>query len=392
MLKKLLLFFFLLSASVANAAPINFLGAETGAAGDEATSPNVSLSTTTVKTGTYSYRVHGGVGGSAEIIMQCIAATGAITDCSVANTFGKMDFNYHVLPSSTDTSIEIAYLENVSFSPMAYLKINQTGHLFLNNSAGTTLATGATALTQDTWYRIEFQINKGATGAYEVKINGASEFTGTGNFTTGNMRVVWFGELSNTAASNPDFFYDNMVVDSAAYPGAVFVHRMAPAGDGATAQWTSGTAPSNYTTVNEVPMLNTNYEMSTTAGAQTTLVSLASSASSGIVGTVTAAKVWTSRREDISVTSADKVRTIESATTVDTTALDLPITDTNSFSLQSTKPSGGAWTTAALDATQIGCNETNAVAVRLNAISMMVLSNDVSSFNPNRMSLMGVGF
>lgn len=392
MLKKLLLFFFLLSASVANAAPINFAGGETGTVTDEGSVSNATLQTTTVKTGTYAYETKGGIGGSASFILNCLSATGASTGCTTATSFVKFDFRYHVLPSGSDTSIEILYVENVSFADKAFVSIDQTGHLIMKNGAATVLATGTTALSVDTWYRVEVEIATGTSAAYEIKINGVSEISGTGNFTTGNAMDYRFGDHTNTISSNPDFFYDNMVVDSAAYPGAVFVHRMAPAGDGATAQWTSGTAPSNYTTVNEVPMLNTNYEMSTTAGAQTTLVSLASSASSGIVGTVTAAKVWTSRREDTSVTSADKVRTIESATTVDTTALDLPITDTNSFSLQSTKPSGGAWTTAALDATQIGCNETNAVAVRLNAISMMVLSNDVSSFNPNRMSLMGVGF
>jgi hypothetical protein len=371
-----------LALSSAYATPVNFMGGETGDGGEfQAFTGLATNPTTNVKTGVYAYDLKATTGGNSSARVRCLGATGVVANCNVTNTFVKFDIYFITLPNGTQGSAPIFNMENNSFVQKGSLYIDSNGHLILKNQAGTTLSTGTTTLTTGTYYRIEVKILTGLTAAYEVKINGSSEFTGTGDFTTGGMGQVIFGPNANLTNGTVEYNVDDIVVDDTAYPGAIYVKRMAPVADGSTHQWSSGTAPSDYTIVDEVPPSGTDYEMCSTAGSQTTLVTLQSTTLAGISGTITATKTWVERREDTSVTSSNKIRTRESATNTDATAVNLTTTAEDDFQLLTTKPSGGAWTTGALDGTEIGAIEANAVSVRAQAMSMFVLA-DMATATP----------
>lgn len=389
-----LILFLLIFANGAIAAPVQFLGGETGTAADEVQTVSgfFVITTSNVKTGTYAYDIAPNVGGGGTLRIYCPNATGALAACSMANAYIKFDFDPIVLPNATQGSTEIAKFQNTGFALKATVRLNSAGKLVLLDSTGATIGTGTTTLVASTYYRIEIFLPTGTSATGTVKLDGNTEVTGTGNWTaSGTGGDSELGISTATTNGLPRYVYDNIVFDDAAYPGAVFVHRVAPDGDGSTAQWTAGSAPSNYTTVDEVPMVNTDYEQCTTGANQVALVSLASSAASGISGTIAATKTWVSRMENTSVTSSNRIRTREGATNVDTTSIDLPITDTSSTQLLTTKPSGGAWTTTAIDGTEVGALEVNAVAVRLNATSLLVLSDDVAAGGSTLRLLLSTG-
>lgn len=378
-LVKSLAFLLALTAN-AYAAPVQFMGGETGSAGDEPALVlgTASLVTSPVKTGTYAYSLATGTGGGASFRIYCLNAFGNASACSVADAHLKFDMWVATLPTATQASVDLFVAENTGYSPKARLSLTSGGFLRVKNQAGTTLATGSTAITTGAWNRIEFKFLTGVAAAYEVKINGTTELSGTGDFTASNMG----GDtaMSTGAAltdGTVDIIVDNIVLDDAAFPGDLVVKRMAPNADGSTAQWTAGTSPSDYTTVDEVPASNIDYTMSSTAGSQTGLLNLASSATAGISGTVSAVKSFLQMRSNVVSTTSTVMRIREAATNADTTALNVPITDTNLFQLRTTKPSGGAWTTGVLDSTEIGASEANAVSVRMNAAGLLVLYSPI---------------
>lgn len=372
------LFLYLLPA--AHAAPFKFVGAETGTLGDElSTAAGISsVSSSTVKTGGYSYRTNPGVGGSGLISVRCNQTAGAGAACSVPTSYLKWDFYAATLPNATQGSTEILRVLNGSSARKTDVKISNSGNLILLDQAGATLCTGSTALSTSTWYRIEYKVPTGASAAYELKINGSSECSGTGDFTASNANDYRYGVINNLANGGVDFFYDNIVHDDSAFPGALFAHRLAPDGDGSTAQWTSGTGASDYTTVDEVPLNDADYQKSNGSAGQVTLVTVASSASAGISGTVSAVTVWARRWEDSSTTSSNVIRIRYSGSNSDSATRNLTASAGNFLWLQTTKPGGGAWDTTALDGAEIGLLENNAVAIRVSALSLMVLSDDAA--------------
>lgn len=386
----------LLLVNSAYASPQTYFGGEGGTVGDEGNAPagTINLVTSPVKTGTYAYQVNPGVGGTGNMRVYCIAANGSLAACNLVDAYPEWDFYVGTLPTATQANTEIFTAQDTSFSTKATVKLNSSGNLFITGPAGTTLATGTTVLSASTWYRLALHLGTGASANYEIKLNNVQEVNGTTSMTVNFGGNSTFGITTNTTNGLPVYYYDNMVVDNAAYVGPAYVHRMAPAANGSTQQWLSGTG-TTYTEVSEIPANAATYLKNSAVVSQVALVTLGTSAASGISGTVLAAKAWVALREDTAVTSSCSVRIREGATNSDNTGIDInptTVATVNLFKLMTTKPSGGAWTTAALDATEIGAIEANAVADRMEAASLMVLSTDVSAATTVRLlSSTGVG-
>jgi hypothetical protein len=271
-------------------------------------------------------------------------------------------------------------MQNTGLSQKGQLRINSSGNLIVRNSAGTDLATGTTALATNTWYRIEVYVGTGTSANYEVKIDGVSELTGTGNFTTsgtgGDTQIGITNALTNGGV---DFFFDNIVFDNAAFPGAAVVKNRKPTANGSTMQWTAGTGSSDYTQVDEIPVSAADYVQSAASVNQVALFTLETTTDLSISGTIAAVKSWGKLRENATGTSSNRIRTRESATNVDTSTRNHGTTGAFSFQVLTTKPSGGAWTTSALDGTEVGSIENNAIAMRGEAFGQMVLYEPASA-------------
>lgn len=385
-----LLFLLLLPLS-AFSAPLQFTGAETGDMLDEifAVSGTQSLQSTTVKTGVFAYRTNPSNPNSGYVSLACIDINGVFATCGSSNVWLKFDFRADTRPSGGQGTTEILTGADIVGSTKFNLMLSSTGLLSVKDATGATLATGSTTIATTTWYRIEINVNSGVAGAYEVKIDGVSEISGTGNFTVASFGDFRFGVTTNLTNGSVNYFYDDLVMDDSEFPGIALVKKMSPDGDGSTAQWTSGTGASDWTQISEIPFNVADYEMSNTSGNQVTLATLESPSAAGIAGTIKGAKTLASRRENTTVTSSNKIRTRYNAVNTDSTAVNLTTTTDVRNQLLVTKPGGGAWNIAALDTTEIGAIEANAVSVRLNGAALMVLFDGIET--SRLLPLTGVG-
>lgn len=105
--------------------------------------------------------------------------------------------------------------------------IDATGHLTAINSAGSTIATAATAIALNQWIRVEALCTGSATaGQIEIKLFNTANSQGTTEIVTtaatintgGSLTDIWWGESGAVANCGP-YWMDDIVVDAGAYPG-----------------------------------------------------------------------------------------------------------------------------------------------------------------------------
>lgn len=168
-------------------------------------------------------------------------------------TQGVMGHAVYLVGSSVSRSIS-AVLDGTT--EQISVRTNSSGVLIVSRS-GTTLATGSTVLSTNTWYYIElkFTINA-STGVVELKLNGASEIASTSSLNTRNTsNTQWNGVGMQCNSGNNIQFDDWYVLDSSTganttFLGAVRIAPLMPAGAGNYAQWTPN-GGTNFGSVSE---------------------------------------------------------------------------------------------------------------------------------------------
>lgn len=301
------------------------------------------------------------------------AATGIDAVYSAATTYVSMYFQYATLPSVGDEEIlEVRAGTNIKFA----VRIDSAGKLYGYNAGGTTLvASGTTALSANTWYRLDVKVGSSASvGAYELRINNVSEWSGTTNTNASNGTNVRIGKFVNRNSNTVDFYYGPVVIDDAAYISEpnFYVATLMPNANGSTMDWTSGTAPSDYTQVNERPPSAANYVKNSGAAAnQLALFKVQPRSAYGVFGIdANASYLGLKGRirlaEDVAATSSQVMRVKSGSTNSDSSARDGGTAVTSVSRLLTTDPAtSAAWTGTAIDAVEVGAIEQNAVADRL---------------------------
>lgn len=362
---------------------LNFTGFETGdqtnAQSQEtaAIAGTSSIVTSPVKSGTYALRCNPATTATGHAAIAGIATTGARGNFNVATAFITFQFRYAVKPASDS---EIMFLgRNTASVEKIYMRINSDGTLGIYDNTDTLVANGATVLSQDTWYKIDIKFGTGATSAYELRINDVSELSGTGSFGTTNSGQIIVGKPGNRFGNTVDFFYDDVIIDSErwhgtyAFPASVIASK--PIANGSTMAWTAGTNASNYQEVDDVPADTTTYVMTTASAGDVALFDFQTMSTLGISGAQPiAVKAVVATREDSAVTSATKIRIKSGATDSDSAAFNGGTGYECRSRLLEQNPDGNlGWNEATVDATEVGCIEDNAVAVRLTSALKMIL-------------------
>lgn len=383
----------LLVALPAQAARINIIGFESGSLDPEpwTYSGTVSISSTTVRTGTYSLRVNPSTTGTGLYRIGCFtSAGGRDVACNVATIYPRFFYRYATKPASGS---EILFQSRTSADGVKFtLRLTSSGNLAAYDSAGTLLATGSTALAQDTWYRIEPKVGTGASAAWEVQLNGASEISGTGNLSTSNNGRLFLGKTTDVSGQSIDFFYDDFSLDDAEYPGEGKIVRLVPNANGSTMAWSTGTGSSNYAEVDDVPQVGTSYVKNTGAANEVALFDLTDSSTAGISGTIHAVRPLIQARLDATGTSAFSMRTRSGTTNTDLSTVALTTGGAYISTTYATDPNtAGAWSTAAIDALEVGGIETAAVSTRLQDVHVYVEYTEAAASSSGSLMLMGVG-
>lgn len=277
------------------------------------------------------------------------------------------EFILTIVPSGGGTEIA-----GITLASDGKLKIYDTGN---GNGNEVLLGTSTTALSQDVWYRIGIKIIAGASGSYEVKIDGTSEISGSRTWNiTSNIGYTKVGNSYDKGSQSFKFYWDDIVLDDSAYIDVDYaVGILKPNANGSTMSWANGTGASDYTQVDEIPIDITDYVQSPTSGnPNIALFNFQSRSDAGINnGTIYAVKAVAIHRENSTVSSATLIRVRSGSTNSDSGTLNgTTSTQGRSSILVNNPATGSAWSNSAIDAIEAGLVENNAVAVR--GISVMV--------------------
>ena len=337
-----------------------------------------SIQSTVKRTGGYALQVNPTTTGTGAFTYMWPDATGKIFNqlTGIGTFWHRFYFRVDTLPAANDEEIELCLGNG---APAAYgLRITSGGVLKLYRDevfggAPSVVATGTTALSTGTFYRIEWKLGNGATAPYEVKIGGLSEFSGTTDTgTTTLWQYFIVGKYSNKNGQSVNFYYDDLAVNDAAYPGVGEVHILKPRAAGASAQWATGTS-ALFSAVNEVPNDgDTSYIKDSTSG-DVSSFAMDSSATGGVLGNIAAVQIVAVCRDEGGASSI-KVRLRNGSTNRDATGVaSMGTTYRGLARIDATDPNtGAAWTSGGLDTIEAGVVNGASVAARCTAIYAMV--------------------
>lgn len=358
---------------------LNLCGFESGNANEaSSTGGTFSIQSTTKRSGGYALQVNPTTTGTGFYAFSGFLAGGAQAgNFNVAIMYYRFYFNYATKPAANNEIIARAL--DTGGATKVTVRIDSSGNLSVWDRSPTALGTGSTVLSAGTFYRIELKVGTETAdvnndGVWELKINGTSEISGSGNTSTVNNATIQLGKAANANSNTIDFFYDDFVADDAAYPGAGQIFRMDPDGGGAYTAWTG-----TYADIDEVPHdTDTTYITSSTTGEAET-ASLESGATAGLVGTPLSVKAMAIVRDEGGA-SAIQVRLRSNTTDTDTTNADPGATYVTRGRIFNTDPAtSAAWVASALDALEVGVENNANVAVRCTAAYVMVSENGVAT-------------
>lgn len=155
------------------------------------------------------------------------------------------------------------------------LRLDASRHFVVTRN-GTVLTTGATVYTLNTWYYVEFKAKiDPATGTYEVRVNGATEITGSGNTrNTANSTCngLRFGPGAGTNIIDDLYVLNTSGSVNSDFLGECRIITTLPNADNTTTPgtnktWTPNAGTTHSTQVDETnPNDDTDYISSATAG------------------------------------------------------------------------------------------------------------------------------
>lgn len=152
------------------------------------------------------------------------------------------------------------------------LRFESLGRIFLRNSAGTTVARTRTGVfNEQTWIYIQYKVHfDGASGTFELLVNGETVLSVTGNFGSALDTMVW---SVSSVATNPsrhawDDFYllKDDGVGQSDYLGNVTVGASKPNAAGDLTDFTPFGLPTNWQNAADVLVNDARYNFSQTVG------------------------------------------------------------------------------------------------------------------------------
>lgn len=339
---------------------------------------------TTVRTGTYALQISSLSSGAAKAIS--LRLPGAAGD---GPYFFRTYFRYATAPTGDNAIIRLTNTD--TGSTVAGVRLTSAGALKLFNG-GSQVGSTSSALTVNTWYRIEIKYDRTPAGGSEVLellIDGVSVASSSSlTFSNSILAFGLGGNLQLEAQTTGSWFFDDVAVNDAtgsfqtSYPGegqVLTLHANAAGDNNGFGTEVGGVAGSsnNYTRVSEVtPDDSTTYNASATNGVIDDLSIDNTPAAVGASDTINVVQVTVRRLQETSVVGmatssvrlkADSAGTVSSSalgslstsgiwfnfTYATTTSLSGSFNTAYPLTLYQT-PDGGSWSKSLLDSTQIG--------------------------------------
>ncbi len=351
---------------------------ESSAASTHGLGGTSSVQTSVKYSGDYALRCNPTTTNLGYFIMAGIDSSGRRFYFDQATLYYKFMFRVDTLPAATSEEIFISQ-DSVPGGKL-YVRINSTGNLIAYQSNGTTiLATGTTALSLATWYRIDIKVGTGASAPWEVRINGVSEISGTSSSIGSNNNArINLGKAVNRNGNTVDYYFDDVVIETSGYPVDSKIGRLDVTGAGQYLEWGAGAGDGDYRDVDDTPHdSQTTFLMSIVLN-QRLSVDCETLAAAGITaGSILSVKPVILCRESAAGTASFQAG-LRSASTDDyATAQDSPkgTTYISRGKIYETDPAtSAAWTASGVDAAQPLLRYTEVAGiVAINCTSMCLM-------------------
>lgn len=339
---------------------------------------SVQNSVTSGSWSAYALRANPATTGTGYVRLQSLSATGAAAATSLVAMYCRILFRYDTAPASGDEPIlTIGSSTSGGASRDLEVRLDSSGVLTVYDVSLNLLATGATALSSGTWYRLEVKadLSDNTDCVWEVKLDGASEGSGSYANSNGGTTYLFLGKVGNRNGNSVDFYYDDVLISDSAYPGAGRCTLLAPNANGNYQTATIGAgAGSHYQNVDEVPHdSDTTYLVTDGAGgAETEAVS--DTAGASISGTINCVKAMCVLKRDGATNGSIKQRRRSGSTDSDLgSAFATTASYTLCASLMDTDPATSlAWSTSGIDGVEVGVLDNSANKTRMTACYLAV--------------------
>lgn len=369
-------------------AVVRFSGFESGASGEFLSiTGTVAFPSTGQRTGGFCFQANPTTTGTGSVKFGYLLANGKLSADAgaITTSFTGFAFKAVTLPAANEEPIAII-TDQTGGTAKAELRITSGGILKLYGVGSLSLlATGTNPLVAGTYYYLEMKIGNGVTGVYEVRINGNSEFSGTGNVEGTNTGDLRLGKVRNVNGQTVDFYYDDVYLDDAAYLSTTTsfpaVKILLPNAAGGSAGWTNGTG-TTFAEVDEVPPESdgtdlTYIQASAVQSSTFSTFRVQSTTTGGVTGTVKAVGgyVW-AKTASTAGTSTVSMRVRNVTTNSDTTGIELTTAYVALQLVLATDPAtSSAWTLSGVDTVEVGMTAaTIAQTQRFSAAYIFVVS------------------
>lgn len=358
---------------------INFTGFEHGhpatlvAAGDNyvtaGTLARGSISTTTFHAGTRAFRVED-LGGA---FAGCYYEYRTPARAALGWSSGTRYVNFWWYPATQAGSNPIV-CDIGGKIQMVWLSGTDT----IRIEGSTTSST--TTVTQDAWNLITITYVNGSTSTLQV--NGGTGVTATAH--GGTADYVILGSLNGNIFQG-DMYFDDLILSDTALTYDPFVYALRPDGNGSATGWTGA-----FGDVDEIAADNDTTFISTSSAATKEAVTLESTTTAGVVGAIKSVKSLAIVRDEGGVASIETYIRPVSTDREGNENVDPGTTYVGIGTVWDTNPdTAAAWAASELDATELGVQNINAVAVRCTQLALMVLTDGVAAASDPEPSLIG---
>lgn len=235
--------------------PQNIIGFETGDINEAGTITGafVTVQSTIKRSGSYALRINPGTGNTSYYRVASPSLAGLTTAITSSQIYCSFYF-YYTTKATSGNAAPIFATNTGSSANRMETRLTGDGTLAVYDASLNLQATGTTVLAVSTWYRIDVLSTAGASAAYELKINGSTELSGTMDQSANANFYAVFGKTSNPGNQAVDYYYDDVWIDSSDYaPPGYRIGIMKPASDDSTT-W-SGT----YADIDEVPISTSDF-------------------------------------------------------------------------------------------------------------------------------------
>jgi len=307
---------------------------------------------------------------------------------SVATAYYRFYIRIDMFPETA--SEPICYFINSDNSYTSHVRVNSDHTLSFYDKNDTLKSTGTTTLELATWYRIEIGLGTGTAANYELRIDGATELSGTLNNGTYNNHTISLGKAINKNSQQILYYFDDLILSNWWVGEGGCVPLQADS-DGDYIAWSGGGAD-RWDRVNEIPFSTADYVVSTLTVGDAYTANFKSMADVGRLGYgINAIKYIGGFLRDESANGLYATRIRSGTTNVDdptdpTLGYSSPSSVVYKYYVKSLDPATSLpWTPAGVNAIQAGAVEGSTVnKTRMSSVVIMVDCRPGTSVKSNQ--------